>query len=392
METQLTHGAAQQKYLEILRRVECPERDRHPLHKLYSYPAKFQASVPELIIEGFSGPGDIVLDPFGGGGTVSVSCRLMGRSSVHYDLSPLACLVTLAKTTFIEDREASFVKSEFSAAAELAGAFFPAAARNASLGALFDAEERHMMGSFVAEAAEGVWQLAQRLKDAGSSAAPLVACLLVRFLKLCGRRDAVERRDRPVRAHLEWFMSEYAKYAAATNAGGPPRTIHAVRCASNHQLELEDRTVALVVTSPPYSGVDIEYSEIQIQRRDIGRCYRSLAGVRVANLFFEGAPTKRGLCDGGVPGVRNYPENARRSLLEMQRVMIPGAFAFVYCGFKDDAGRDGYEKLLAGTGFELVDRIGVRLSADRGASSRSLHHGRDTNMMGRDWLFIARKV
>lgn len=45
-------------------------------------------------IDHFSRPGDIVLDPFIGGGTAAVACALIGRRWVAADLDPAALLTT----------------------------------------------------------------------------------------------------------------------------------------------------------------------------------------------------------------------------------------------------------------------------------------------------------
>ena len=40
------------------------------------------------IIEDFTLPGDLVLDPFAGSGTTGVACRMLGRRFVGWELSP----------------------------------------------------------------------------------------------------------------------------------------------------------------------------------------------------------------------------------------------------------------------------------------------------------------
>lgn len=47
-------------------------------------------------IDCFSAPGDMVLDPFIGGGTTLVACELIGRRGIGFDLDP-AALATTAK-------------------------------------------------------------------------------------------------------------------------------------------------------------------------------------------------------------------------------------------------------------------------------------------------------
>src|SRR4051794_27964516 len=91
-----SHRDALKTVLEMITR---PERDRDAIHTLFSYPAKFQATVPTVVLQYFTDSGDLVFDPFGGGGTTAACCRLTGRNSIHFDLNPLSCLAALAKTT-----------------------------------------------------------------------------------------------------------------------------------------------------------------------------------------------------------------------------------------------------------------------------------------------------
>src|SRR5664280_1157548 len=66
-------------------------------HEFYRYPARFSPYFARAAIDAFTQPGDLVLDPFVGGGTTAVEARLAGRLAVGSDLNPLAVLVSLAK-------------------------------------------------------------------------------------------------------------------------------------------------------------------------------------------------------------------------------------------------------------------------------------------------------
>jgi len=58
-----------------------------------------------------SNEGDIVLDPFCGSGTTNVEAFLNNRHSVGNDLNPLAALITKVKTTLLTDNEFVFLDS-----------------------------------------------------------------------------------------------------------------------------------------------------------------------------------------------------------------------------------------------------------------------------------------
>lgn len=68
-------------------------------HNFYRYPARFSPRFVREIIELFSNPGDVVLDPFVGGGTTLVEALVNNRHSIGFDVSPIATFVTQTKTT-----------------------------------------------------------------------------------------------------------------------------------------------------------------------------------------------------------------------------------------------------------------------------------------------------
>lgn len=70
----------------------------HSMHQIISTP---QTTSPELVaylLSQYSLKGDIVLDPFCGSGTVPLESNLYGRIAAFSDISPLALLITNAKT------------------------------------------------------------------------------------------------------------------------------------------------------------------------------------------------------------------------------------------------------------------------------------------------------
>jgi DNA modification methylase len=66
-------------------------------HGFHTYPAGMHADAAKLLIEAH--PGAAVHDPFCGGGTVLVEALLAGRAASGTDLSPVATLVSTARTS-----------------------------------------------------------------------------------------------------------------------------------------------------------------------------------------------------------------------------------------------------------------------------------------------------
>ncbi|MGY0003144.1 DNA methyltransferase [Micromonospora sp. I033] len=74
-----------------------PQRWGHSMHTMCSYHGMFPAKLAHYFIQRYTRPGDVVLDPFSGRGTVALQARAEGRRSISNDLSPLAYILTHAK-------------------------------------------------------------------------------------------------------------------------------------------------------------------------------------------------------------------------------------------------------------------------------------------------------
>jgi len=70
-------------------------------HDFYNYPARFSPIIAKEFIEYFTQPGDLVLDPFMGGGTTLVEAKLLNRDSLGFDISTLAEFLSSVKTVHL---------------------------------------------------------------------------------------------------------------------------------------------------------------------------------------------------------------------------------------------------------------------------------------------------
>ena len=75
-------------------------------------------SIAREIIVAMSGPGDVVLDPFTGSGTVPVEAMVAGRRAIGIDMSPLAIRIAEVKTRRTSDAERERFAETASAVAE----------------------------------------------------------------------------------------------------------------------------------------------------------------------------------------------------------------------------------------------------------------------------------
>lgn len=69
----------------------------HSWHSLCSYHGKLKPAIAHFMVGQFTNPGDVILDPLCGVGTIPLEACLQGRVGIGNDLSELAYVVTLAK-------------------------------------------------------------------------------------------------------------------------------------------------------------------------------------------------------------------------------------------------------------------------------------------------------
>ena len=82
-----------------LRRLPLSGSGFDPLtHYWIRYPAKFHPPVAVELLDRYSKPGNLVLDPFCGSGSLLVEALVSGRSAIGVDIDPIAVFATKVKT------------------------------------------------------------------------------------------------------------------------------------------------------------------------------------------------------------------------------------------------------------------------------------------------------
>lgn len=84
----------------------------HPWHSLCSYHGKLKPAIAHFLVEQFTDPGDIVVDPLSGVGTIPLEACLQNRIGIGNDLSELAFCVTKAKVKKAEEKDCYKVLDE----------------------------------------------------------------------------------------------------------------------------------------------------------------------------------------------------------------------------------------------------------------------------------------
>ncbi|MCZ7529636.1 MAG: DNA methyltransferase [Acidimicrobiia bacterium] len=242
-------------------------RRTESVHEFYRYPARFSPELAASIIDAFSEPGDLVMDPFVGGGTTAVEAQRLGRRGVVADLNPIATFVTRAKTARyrqVELREAADVVERFHEALTLS--------RRPK-----GQEHWQDLGYWRNVSTSTTWRIRRTIElalDLVSTMRWRRSRLLVRCGLLRTAQWALDMREevpavgefrRQLIGNLH-SMIEVAQDADRSSAElrvvdrGLPELAHypAVKAAGPPRL---------VLTSPPYPGVYVNYHRWKVQGR-----------------------------------------------------------------------------------------------------------------------------
>lgn len=84
----------------------------HSSHKLHSFPAKFPPQLPHKFISELTEKDDVVLDPMMGSGTTILEAFLLNRIAWGFDIDPLAILLSKVKTRTYDKRTLRNISEE----------------------------------------------------------------------------------------------------------------------------------------------------------------------------------------------------------------------------------------------------------------------------------------
>lgn len=85
------------------------QNSNYAAHNFHAFPAKFPPQLPRKFICHLTTYDDIILDPMSGSGTSILEACLEGRKSIGLDIDPLAILLAKVKTTPLDKREVNCI-------------------------------------------------------------------------------------------------------------------------------------------------------------------------------------------------------------------------------------------------------------------------------------------
>ena len=242
--------------------AEAEELARAHVHGFHTYPARMHPLTARRLVDAFSQPGDVVLDPFCGSGTVLVEARLAGRAAVGVDANPLAVRLSRLKV-----EPATVARRERLVEAATRIAMFADERRQAKAGPThrYPPADVSMFQPHVLLELDSVRAGLDKVADVWTREA-LELVLSAILIKLSRRESDTSEREvekrlaggYPARLFVHKTEELAARLAevAPTLAAGQEKELRALVLEGDAR-ELDGvgtASIALTVTSPPYPG------------------------------------------------------------------------------------------------------------------------------------------
>lgn len=309
-------------------------------HNFYRYPARFSPKFVRAAIEIFSEPGDLVLDPFMGGGTTVVEALALGRNAIGTDISSLAVFVAEVKTTLFDDEEFNTLEQwirRVSAHINI---------HDRSIRSRHYANTgyyRHLNTALT-------WRLRKAVEQALATAINVRSPKLEAFARCVVLRTAQwaldGRKQLPTVAEFRSALVDHAgkmiagarELRAAVQQNARQDT-SAVFCLHRSAVGLESESLMrrrrrpkLVLTSPPYPGIHVLYHRWQVDGRK-----ETPAPFWIANKLDGSGAAYYTMGDRKAAGHRTYFEGLQAALTSVARVCDETTTIVQVVAFSDPA-------------------------------------------------------
>lgn len=321
-------------------------------HTFYRYPARFSPYFVKEVIDLFSQPGDVILDPFMGGGTSIVEAFAANRNSIGIDISPIAAFVAKVKTTLLSRSEIEQVKS-------WAAQYSDTTVKDLAFDNDFWQEEGYQLNV--------PWNLKKQINFFLEQLPQLQTTRLQKFaqcaiLKTSQWAMDCKKQLPTVSEFREKFIENINSFSEGINdlkqvVKEKTDSLPMRKCIngdaekvfrSKFLKELANKP-SLVITSPPYVGIQILYHQWQVCGRRRTRApfwiLDSLDGHGSPHYTFGHYKSHAS---------KVYFDNAVRIFSEMKKVISPDALVVQLVGFSDNKFVQKYLAAMEIAGYNEV--------------------------------------
>jgi hypothetical protein len=280
------------------------------------------------VIQSFSEPGDLLLDPYMGGGTSVIEALLAGRRIVGNDLNSLAAFVTQVKITKLYDGEIRALRTWARDVVPALSYRIP----QQVIAAYVDQNKTKNMGlvraRFIKKAIAAALESIDALPTRNSKAFARCVLLRVSQAALDGRKTSTTLsafRSNLIEGAQEMLSALHSFTSQPTTKcleAGKSYIIANGDATSIGKLAIfTEEKASLIVTSPPYPGVHVLYHRWQVDgRRETPAPYWITETLDGKGASFYNFGDRQDASDN------SYFETSLRSLKAIRKVIVDGGF------------------------------------------------------------------
>jgi len=334
------------------------ENTQYLLHQLHSYPARFIPQIPKRAISRWSKPGDLVLDPFCGSGTTLLESAFSGRNSIGIDNNSVAFLISQAKIT-------RYTNGDFNELKKLIDIVEQKNFKTSSL------SEKEKIISFIPDyanfdkwfetrAANELGWLKLKISELGDRSKLLALSVFSMIVLSASKQDSdthyvsIDRCFKDGYAIKRWIlkMKKTIDLAKDTSPLIKKTKQQVYKSDSRNMSYIEDDSVNLIVTSPPYLNA---YDYHKYHRHRIHWIDGDVAFSRDNEIGKHDVFTRK----NATPDL--FFKDIETCMAEWKRVLLQNGKAFVIIGdsivnHKFVSVGDKFVELAENTGLTLEQR------------------------------------
>ncbi len=320
-------GQKQKLSSDAMDRIRLATRDQRPVagltHRFYRYPARFSPVFVRECIDTLSKPGDLILDPYMGGGTTVVESLSLGRRVIGTDINSLSVFVTRTKVSRLTAAEIKTIRN-------WATSVVPRLrCTHGETEPVADLRNMHLPRSR--------W-LRKTIAQCNSAASEMLStpasmrfarCVILNVGQwaLNGRKQvtsATQFRQRVAEVASEMLQGAHDfEEAVALDGDREIRPVLRQLDAENIHLDTtisKAGPVDMVITSPPYPGIHVLYHRWQVDGRKETNAPYWISGCQDGR-----ATSYYNFADRRSDSDEAYFEKAHRAFGSIRQVMRPNA-------------------------------------------------------------------
>lgn len=297
---------------------------RH-VHGFHSYPARMHPDTAARLVLGLTEPGQVVLDPFSGSGTVLVEARILGRVAFGVDANPLAVTLSTLKLNGIKNEsEAEGLLATAAAIAEFADERRLGKAKPSKR---YESAQRALFPPHVLLELDGISLGINELCP--ESMKPVLKLVVSSLLtKVSHRRSDTSEQQQTRRLasgftirFFEKKTQELVRRLTEYSRLVPNQSLKmGVKLGDARKLPMNDRRANAIITSPPYPGVYdyVEHHRLRLEWLGLDAKHLEKNEIGAHRHFSLSRPED---------AEAKWAEQLGACLDEMRRVLVPNAIA-----------------------------------------------------------------